>query len=85
MAAFTPVPPTVKTPVPAVAVIVGVPLQVPATPLGVPITNPAGSVSVKVSPARRAGAPAGFVIVKVKDRVLPHPHRRRAERLRERR
>src|SRR5512139_2622618 len=66
--ASTPVPPTVNTPVPLVAVTVGVPLQVPATPLGVAITRPAGSVSVKVRPDL-AGAPAGLVIVKVSTAV----------------
>ena len=72
MAAFTPVPPTVSTPVPAVAVIVGVPPQPFTSPLGVPMTAPAGNVSVKVRPVL-AGAPAGFVIVKVSTEFCPTP------------
>ena len=45
--------------------------------------RPAGSVSVKVSPVR--GRRAGRVRDREGEhRVLPHPHRRRAERLRER-
>ena len=64
-AALTPVPPTVRTPVPAVAVMVGVPPQPFTSPFGVPITRPAGSASVKVRPVR-AGAPAGFVMVNVR-------------------
>ena len=71
-AAFTPVPPTVKVPVPGTAVIVGVPLQVPATPLGVAIARPGGKPSVKVRPLR-AGAPAGLVMVKVRIEFWPTP------------
>src|SRR5258706_14663262 len=71
-AAFTPLPPIAKVPVPATAVTVGVPPQ-PFTTFGVPaITRLAGNVSVKVSPVR-AGEPAGFVIVKVSVDVCPTP------------
>ncbi|MBL0140681.1 MAG: hypothetical protein IPP91_01105 [Betaproteobacteria bacterium] len=72
MAALTPVPPTVIVPVPAVAVIVGVPPQPFTRPLGVPITAPAGSASVKVRPVR-TGAPAGLLIVKVRTEFCPTP------------
>ena len=72
MAALTPVPAMVIVPDPAVAVIVGVPPQPFTSPLGVPMTAPAGSASVKVSPVR-AGAPAGFVIVKVSTEFCPTP------------
>src|SRR5258708_2799986 len=72
MAALTPLPPMVKVPVPAVAVIVGAPPQL-FTTFGVPaITTLAGSVSVKVS-ADLAGDPAGFVTVKVSVEVCPTP------------
>ena len=71
-AALTPVPPTVRTPVPAVAVMVGVPPQPFTSPFGVPITRPGGKPSVKVRPVR-AGAPAGFVIVKVRTEFCPTP------------
>ena len=72
MAAFTPVPPTVRTPVPAVAVMVGVPPQPFTRPFGVPIVRPGGNASVKVRPVR-AGAPAGFAIVKVRTEFCPTP------------
>ena len=72
MAALTPVPAMVIVPDPAVAVIVGVPPQPFTSPLGVPMTAPAGSASVKVSPVL-AGAPAGFVIVKVSTEFCPTP------------
>src|SRR5262245_13573160 len=59
-------------PLPAVAVIVGVPPQLFTRPFGVAMTTPAGSVSVNVRPVR-AGEPAGFVIVKVSAEVWPTP------------
>ena len=71
-AALTPVPPTVRTPVPAVAVMVGVPPQPFTSPFGVPITRPGGKPSVKVRPLR-AGAPAGLVMVKVSTEFCPTP------------
>src|SRR5207244_11879213 len=62
----------VKVPVPAVAVIVGVPPQL-LTTLGVAaISTLAGSASLKVRPVL-AGAPAGLVIVKVSVLVCPTP------------
>ena len=70
-AALTPLA-TVMVPLPLVAVIVGVPPQVLESPFGVPMTAPAGSASVKVSPVR-AGAPAGFAIVKVRTEFCPTP------------
>src|SRR5438034_5941830 len=71
-AAFTPVPPMVKVPVPAVAVMVGAPPQL-FTTFGVPaMTRLAGKVSVKVRLVR-AGAPAGLVMVKVSVEVCPTP------------
>src|SRR5438034_3984560 len=71
-AAFTPVPPMVKVPVPAVAVTVGAPPQL-FTTFGVPaITTLAGSVSVKVRLVL-AGDPAGLVMVKVSVLVCPTP------------
>ena len=71
-AASAPPPATVRTPVPAVAVMVGVPPQPFTRPFGVPIARPAGSVSVKVRPVR-AGAPAGLVMVKVSTEFCPTP------------
>src|SRR5438552_4918888 len=63
-AEFTPVPPTVKVPVPAVAVIVGAPPQ-PFTTFGVAaITRLAGNASLNVTPLR-AGDPAALVMVSV--------------------
>ena len=71
-AAFTPLPPTMKVPMPAVAVIVGAAPQ-PFTTFGTAaITSPTGKVSVKVS-AVRAGAPAGFAMLKVSVEVCPTP------------
>jgi hypothetical protein len=71
-AAFTPVPPTEKTLVPAVAVIVGAPPQ-PLTTPGVPaMTTPGGKLSVNVRPVR-AGPVAGLVMVKVRTEVPPRP------------
>src|SRR5882672_5630427 len=71
-AAFTPLPPIAKLPVPATAVTVGVPPQL-FTTFGVPaITRLAGNVSVKVSPVR-AGDPAGLAMVKVSVDVCPTP------------
>ncbi len=71
-AALTPPPPTVKVPEPAAAVNVGMPAQ-PFTTFGtVAIKRPAGSTSVKVRLVR-AGAPAGFVIVKVSVPTCPTP------------
>src|SRR5260221_3794344 len=71
-AAFTPVPPIVKVPVPAVAVMVGAPPQAFTTFGTVAITTPAGSASLKVS-AERAGDPAGLVTVNVSVDVWPTP------------
>src|SRR6185312_7450445 len=71
-AAFTPVPPITKLPAPAVAVIVGDPPQL-FTTFGVgAIARPACRLSEKVRPLR-AGAPAGFVIVKVSVATWPTP------------
>ncbi len=71
-AAFTPLPPMVKVPVPATAVTVGAPPQV-FTTLGVAaMTTPPGSASLKVRLVR-AGDPAGLVIVKVSVEVCPTP------------
>src|SRR5450432_2654564 len=71
-AAFTPVPPTVKVPVPAVAVMVGAPPQLFTTFGTAAITTPAGNPSLKVS-AVRAGEPAGLAMVKVRVDVCPTP------------
>src|SRR5258706_2030915 len=71
-AAFTPLPPIAKVPVPATAVTVGVPPQL-FTTFGVPaITRLAGNVSVKVRPDL-AGEPAGFVLLKVSVDVCSTP------------
>src|SRR5438552_8117731 len=71
-AALTPLPPIVKVPVPAVAVIVGAPPQL-FTTFGVPaMSTLAGSASLKVRPVR-AGEPAGLVMVKVSVAVCPTP------------
>src|SRR5260221_215732 len=69
-AAFTPVPPTVKVPAPATAVMVGAPPQVFVTPGAAAITRFAGNASLKVTPAR-AGDPAALVMVKVRVEVPP--------------
>src|SRR5450631_1569041 len=71
-AAFTPLPPMVKVPVPAVAVIVGAPPQLFTTFGTAAMTTPAGSASLKVSRVR-AGDPAGLVTVKVSVLVCPTP------------
>src|SRR5712671_169146 len=71
-AAFTPLPPMVKVPVPAVAVIVGAPPQLFTTLGTAASTTPAGSVSVNVRP-ERTGEPAGLVTVKVSVDVRPTP------------
>src|SRR5438128_6543763 len=71
-AAFTPVPPMVKVPVPAAAVMVGAPPQL-LTTLGVAaMSTLAGSASLKVRLVR-AGAAAGLVIVKVSVDTCPTP------------
>src|SRR6185312_494038 len=71
-AAFTPVPPMAKLPVPATAVMVGAPPQ-EFTTFGVAaITRPACKLSEKARPLR-AGAPAGFVIVNVRVATCPTP------------
>src|SRR5438128_892181 len=71
-AAFTPVPPIAKVPVPAVAVMVGAPPQL-LTTLGVAAMSTfAGSASLKVRLAR-AGDPAGFVIVNASVAACPTP------------
>src|SRR5438128_11207289 len=71
-AAFTPVPPIAKVPVPAVAVMVGAPPQL-LTTLGVAGRSTfAGSASLKVRLAR-AGDPAGFVIVNASVAACPTP------------
>ena len=72
MAAFTPVPPTVKTPVPAVAVIVGVPPQPFPGAVG-RADDQARRQRVGEGEPARAGAPAGFVIVKVRTEFCPTP------------
>ncbi len=72
LATFTPLPPTLKLPAPAAPVIVGVPPHALATFGVAAITRPTGNVSLKVSPVR-AGAPAGFVIVKVSVATCPMP------------
>ena len=54
---------------PAFAVIVPPP-HVPVSPLGVATTNPAGNESVNDTPVKELLA-LGFVIVKVKDVVVP--------------
>src|SRR5450631_2625149 len=71
-AEFTPVPPTVKVPAPATAVMVGAAPQLFTAFGTAAITSPAGSVSVKVRPVR-AGAPPGFAIVKVSVPTWPTP------------
>ncbi len=71
-AAFTPEPPIVKVPVPAVAVMVGAPPHEFTTLGTAAMTTPPGRLSVKVSPAR-AGEPAGLVTVKVSVEVRPTP------------
>ncbi len=71
-AAFTPVPPTVKVPVPAVAVMVGVPPQLFTTPGTAAIARLGASASENVRPVR-AGEPAGFVMVKVSVEDWPTP------------
>src|SRR5450432_1048624 len=71
-AAFTPLPPMAKVPVPAVAVTVGAPPQLFTTFGTAAITRPPGSVSVKVS-AVRAGAPAGLAMANVSVLVCPTP------------
>src|SRR5207247_11200754 len=64
--------PVPKVPVPATAVIVGVPPQLFTTFGVAAITRLAGSVSVKVRPVL-AGEPAGLVMVKVSVEVCPTP------------
>ncbi len=71
-AVFTPLPPMVKVPVPAVAVMVGAPPH-PFTTFGVAAINTfAGSASLKVRPTR-AGEPAGLLTVKVSVETWPTP------------
>src|SRR5260221_686247 len=70
--AFTPVPPTVKVPAPAPAVMVGAAPQVFVTPGAAAITRFAGNASLKVTPAR-AGDPAALVMVKVRVEACPMP------------
>src|SRR5471032_2885582 len=70
--AFTPLPPMVKVPVPAVAVMVGAPPQLFTTLGTAAMTTPAGIASLKVRLVR-AGAAAGLVIVKVSVDVCPTP------------
>src|SRR5690242_645628 len=62
----------VKVPVPAVAVIVGVPPHEFTTLGTAAIARPAGSASLKVRPVR-AGEPAGFVRVNVSVEARPTP------------
>src|SRR5476649_596429 len=71
-AALTPLPPMVKVPVPAVAVMAGAPPQLFTTFGTAAITTPAGNASLKVSDVR-AGDPAGFATVKVRVEVCPTP------------
>src|SRR5476649_2912472 len=71
-AAFTPLPPMVKVPVPATAVMVGAPPQLFTTFGTAAITTPPGSASLKVS-AVRAGEPTGLVTVNVRVEVCPTP------------
>src|SRR5438132_1810616 len=71
-AAFTPLPPMVNVPVPAVAVIVGAPPQLLTTFGAAAMSTLAGSASLKVRPVR-ADDPAGLVMVKVSVAVRPTP------------
>src|SRR5258706_8576873 len=71
-ASFAPVPPTVKVPAPATAVMVGAPPQPFTTPGAAASTTPAGNVSVKVRLVR-AGDPTGLVMVKVRTELWPTP------------
>src|SRR5258708_3780124 len=71
-ATLTPLPPTVKVPLPAAAVTVGAPPQLSVTLGAAAITRLAGSVSLNVRPLR-AGAPAGFAIVKLSVAACPTP------------
>src|SRR5258706_4103465 len=71
-AAFTPWPPMVKVPVPAVAVMVGAPPQLLTTFGTAAITRLAGSESLKVRLVR-AAEPAGLLTVKVSVEVCPTP------------
>src|SRR5476649_2300954 len=71
-AAFTPLPPMVKVPAPATAVMVGAPPQLFTTFGTAAITTPAGSASLNVRFVR-AGEPAGFATVKVSVEVWPTP------------
>ncbi len=71
-AAFTPPPPMVKVPVPAVAVTVGAPPHAFTTFGTAAITTPAGSTSLNVRPVR-AIDPFGLVMVKVSVEAWPTP------------
>src|ERR1700694_3634731 len=71
-AEFTPLPPIVNVPVPAVAVMVGAPPQLLTTFGTAAITTPAGSASLKVRLVR-AGDPTGLVTEKVSVEVWPTP------------
>src|SRR5258708_10431318 len=71
-AALTPLPPMVKVPVPAVAVMVGAPPQLFTTFGTAAITRLAGSESLKVRPVR-AEEPAGLVMGKLSVEVCPPP------------
>src|SRR5258708_25034265 len=71
-AALTPLPPMVKVPVPAVAVMVGAPPQLFTTVGAAAITTLAGNASLKVKLVR-AEEPAGLVIVKVSVDICPTP------------
>src|SRR5438876_7139959 len=62
----------VRVPVPAVAVIVGVPPQLLTTLGTAAMSTLAGSASLKVRPVR-AGEAAGLVIVNVSVEVCPTP------------
>src|SRR5258706_393637 len=69
-AEFTPVPPTVKVPAPAAAVMVGAPPQLLTTFGVAAITRLAGNASLNVTPLR-TGDPAAWVGVKVGAGVRP--------------
>lgn len=63
-------PERLTDPAPTVAVIAPPP-QEPVSPFGVATTMPAGKLSVNVTPVSEAVFPAGLVIVKVSEVVLP--------------
>src|ERR1700694_46931 len=71
-AEFTPGPPMVKVPVPAVAVMVGAPPQLLTTLGTAAITTFAGNASLNVMPLR-AGDPAALAIVNVSVEGCPTP------------